>query len=175
VYADGERDLLVLQSDVPVSPSQASEFAGCLTGWMRDNDILPMYLSGLAEEKDGVPEMYGIATGEAASALEAAGIGSPPDGGMVTGPTGALLHRASEVGMDSVGLIVQTEAQFPDPEAARVVLEGGVGPIADVEVDTDRLVERAGEIQAARERLAERIQEAESDESTRAQPIRGFQ
>jgi uncharacterized protein len=175
LYADEASDLLALQSDVPVSPTQASDFAGCVTGWLDSNDVFPLYLSGLGEEKEDVPELYGIATGTAESVLDDAGIVPPRGGGMVTGPTGALLHRATETGLDAVGLIVQTNPQFPDPEAARVILEHGVAPIAGIDVDTDRLVERADEIQSAREQLAERIQEANPDESTEAQPIRGFQ
>ncbi|MFW5963635.1 MAG: proteasome assembly chaperone family protein [Natronomonas sp.] len=175
LYADEERDLVVLQSDVPVSPTQSSEFAGCVTGWIDEHDVLPLYLSGLGEEKDGVPEMYGVATGEADSILDEEGIVPPRESGLVSGPTGALLHRAGEAGLDSVGLIVQTEPQFPDPESARVLLEHGIGPIADIEVDTDALLERADEIQEARKQLAERLQDADRDESTQAQSIRGFQ
>lgn len=175
LYADESRDLAVLQSDVPVSPKQATEFASCVTGWLDSNDALPLYLSGLPEGKDGVPELYGVATGDAEAILDETGIVPPRGGGLVSGPTGALLHRAVETGLDSVGLIVQTEAQFPDPEAARVILEHGVAPIADVDVDTDRLVEQAGDIQDAREQLAQRLQEVGRDESSQAQPIRGFQ
>ena len=174
LYADEERDLLALQSDVPISPTSASNFAACLTDWFDENGVLPLYLSGLAEEKDGTPEIYGIATGNAESRIDEAGIVPPREGGLVTGPTGALLYRAGETDLDAVGLIVQTEAQFPDPEAARILLEHGVEPIAGVEIPTDRLVERAGEIQDAREQLVQRLQEAD-DESTQAQPIRGFQ
>ncbi len=175
LYADEETDLLALQSDVPVSPTQAEEFADCLTGWVESNDAFPIFLSGLAEDKGEVPDLYGIATGEAESVLDETGIVPPREGGMVTGPTGALLHRAAETDLDSVGLIVQTDPQFPDPAAARAILEHGVGPITDVDVDTSRLIERAGEIQDAREQLAQRLQEASGDESTQAQPIRGFQ
>lgn len=175
LYADEDRDLVVLQSDVPVSPTQASDFADCVTGWLDDNDALPLYLSGLSEEKDGVPEMYGVATGSADDVLDAEGIVPPRENGLVSGPTGALLHRAGEVGIDALGLIVQTEPKFPDPESARVLLEHGIGPIADIEVETDALLERADEIQEARKQLAERLQEADRDESTQAQSIRGFQ
>jgi uncharacterized protein len=175
LYADEATDLLVLQSDVPVSPTRAPEFGSSLTGWLDGNGVLPLYLSGLPEEKDGLPEMYGIATGEAGSVLDEAEIAQPSSGGLVSGPTGALLHRATETDLDAVGLIVQTDVQFPDPEAARAILEHGIGPIADIDVSTDRLVERADEIQDAREQLAERLQEAGRDESTQAQPIRGFQ
>lgn len=175
IYADEATNLLVLQSDVPVSPKQATEFAGCVTTWLDENDVFPLYLSGLVEETNGTPELYGIATGDAESVIDEAGIVPPREGGLVSGPTGALLSRAGEMELDSVGLIVQTEGQFPDPEAARIILEGGIGPIADIEVETETLVERADEIQQAREELAQRVQDANRDESTQAQPIRGFQ
>ena len=174
IYADEERDLLVLQSDVPVSPTTASDFATCITGWVESNDALPLYLSGIAEEKGDVPELYGVATGDAESILDDVGIVPPRESGLVTGPTGALLYRASEVDLDSVGLIVQTDPQFPDPEAARVLLRNGIEPIVDVSIDASTLVDQAGEIQTAREELAKRLQDA-GDESSEAQPIRGFQ
>ncbi len=174
IYADEGRDLLVLQSDVPVSPTTASDFATCITGWVESNDALPLYLSGIAEEKGDVPELYGVATGDAESVLDDVGIVPPRESGLVTGPTGALLYRASEVGLDSVGLIVQTDPKFPDPEAARVLLKNGIEPIVDVSIDASTLVEQAGEIQTAREELAKRLQDA-GDESSEAQPIRGFQ
>jgi uncharacterized protein len=175
LYADESMDLVVLRSDVPVSPTQVTEFASCVTGWLDANDVFPVYLSGLAKEKEGTPELYGVATGDGEAELDDAGIVPPRGGGMVSGPTGALLHRAVETGLDSVGLIVQTNPRFPDPEASRAILEHGIGPIADVDVNTDRLVEKAGEIQDAREQLAERLREMDQDGSTQAQPIRGFQ
>jgi uncharacterized protein len=175
LYADEERDLVVLQSDVPVSASKATGFARCVTEWIQGNDVFPIYLSGLVEEKGNSPELYGVATGDAEAVVDEAGLVPPREGGMITGPTGALLHRAGEREIDAVGLIVQTEGQFPDPEAARAILEHGVAPIADFEVDTDALVEKAGEIQDAREQLAKQLQSGDGDQSTSAQPIRGFQ
>jgi uncharacterized protein len=174
LYADESRDLLVLQSDVPVSPSSAPEFADCVTAWLAEHDVFPLYLSGLAEEKDGVPELYGVATGDGESAIDRVGLEPPRENGLVSGPTGALLGTAGETGLDAAGLIVQTNPKFPDPEAARVLLEHGVAPLADVEVDTSALVDQADEIQQAREQLAKQLQEG-GDESTEAQPIRGFQ
>ena len=174
IYADEERDLLVLQSDVPVSPSSAEEFASCVTGWLQSNEVFPIYLSGLAEEKDTPPSVYGIATGEAGSRLETAGISPPAEGGLVSGPTGALVHAAAEEEFDAVGIIVQSERQFPDPEAARAVIEYGVEPLADIDANTDALTEHAEEIRKVREKMAKRVQQAD-DASSEAQPIRGFQ
>lgn len=174
IYADEQRDLLVLQADVPVSANAATEFAECVTGWLADNDVTPLYLSGLPEEKDGVPELYGIATGSAGGLLAEHDIPVPPESGMVSGPTGALLAEAGKRTVDSIGLVVQADANFPDPEAARVFLNDAIGPLAGIDVDTDRLVEQADKVAKARERLAKQMQEA-SEESTRAQPLGMYQ
>lgn len=174
LYADEGRNLLVMQSDVPVSPQVASEFAACITGWLVDNDVTPVYLSGRAEEKDGVPAMYGVGTGNGEKLLEAHGIDTPTENGIISGPTGALLAEASQQALDGVGLIVQANTNFPDPESARVLLTDGIEPIADIEVGTDELVEQADRVADARERLAEQMQEA-GEESTRAQPLGMYQ
>lgn len=174
-YADPERNLLCLQSDVPVSASSAEGFAACITGWLAEHDVFPLYLSGLPVETDDVPEVFGVTTGGATDRLDEAGIVPPREGGFVSGPTGALLNEALERSFPSVGLIVQTEAQFPDPEAARALLRNGIQPLLDIDIPTDELVEEAEQIREAKERLANQIQQVEDDESTEAQPIRGFQ
>jgi uncharacterized protein len=174
LYADAERDLLVLQSDVPVSPTSATDFAACLTNWFGDHDVLPLYLSGLPNQKDGVPEVYGISTGNADRYLDDAGVVPPRDAGLVSGPTGALLNEAVERDFASVGLVAETEAKFPDPESARAVLRHGIAPIAGIDVETNDLVEQAEEIQEAKEQLAEQLKDG-GDQSSEAQPIRGFQ
>lgn len=174
LHADADRNLLVLQSDVPVSPAEATEFAACITGWLDANDVTPLYLSGLPEQSEKVPEVYGVSTGEGERLLDDAGIVPPAEGGLVSGPTGALLYHAGRNDLDSVGLIAETNPQFPDPEAARAVIDGGVEPIAGIDIDTDALVDQAEEIQDARERLAKQMQQAD-DESSQAEPLRMFQ
>jgi uncharacterized protein len=174
LYADAERDLIALQSDVPVSPEAAPGFATCLVGWFEEHDVTPVCLSGLPGEKDGVPALYGVATGEGMEQLDTLGLDSPPENGLISGPTGAVLAEAGKRDLDAVGLVVQAHAQFPDPEAARVVLLHAVGPLAGVEVETDYLVERAEEISDARQELAERMQDA-GEESTQAQPLGMYQ
>ena len=172
-YADEDRDLLAMQSDVPVSPSAAKNFATCVTGWLAENDVTPLYLSGLPEEKNGVPALYGVSTGDA-GLLDDHDIPTPSENGLISGPTGALLAEAGEQGLDALGLVVQANADFPDPEAARVLLVEAVGPVAAVDIDTDTLVEQADRIAKAREQLAQQMQQAE-EESTRAEPLGMYQ
>jgi len=174
LYADPERDLLALQSDIPVSPSAAPEFSACLVDWFAKQDITPVCLSGLPEEKDGVPELYGIGTGEAAAELDALELATPRESGLVSGPTGAVLAEAGKRDLSAVCLVVQAHAQFPDPEAARVLLQHGIGPLAGVDIKTQSLVERAEEVSNARQQLAKRMQEAD-EKSTQAQPLGMYQ
>lgn len=175
LYADEERDLLVLQSDVPIAPPAATELAACLSGWFDEASVTPIFLSGLPTEKsDAVPRLHAVGSGEGVSLVADAGIDAPAEAGMISGPTGALLNDAVENDRTAVALVVESDPQFPDPEAARVLIKDGIEPLADVEVPVDDLVEHAEEIRDAKEKLAKRMQ-ATDEESTKAQPLRMYQ
>lgn len=174
IYADEAHDLLILQSDVPVSPTAAEDFSPCLTDWLEAQEGTALYVTGLPEEKDGVPDLYGVASGDSATLLDEHDIDPPTENGVISGPTGALLYEANRRDLDALGLVVESNRNFPDPEAARVVLLDGLGPIAGVSVDTENLVEQAEEISKARENLAKQMQEAQ-EESSKAQPIGMYQ
>lgn len=175
LYADPDHDLLALQSEVPVSGSAAPEFAVCVSSWLEDEGVTPIYLSGRPAEKESFPELYGVATGDSRRHLDDAGIVPPRETGFISGPTGALLNRAAEIDLDSVGLVVESNPQFPDPEAGRALIKNGITPITGVEVDVDSLVEQAEEIREQREQLAQRMGQAEDDESTQARPLGMYQ
>lgn len=175
LYRDPGRELLALQSDAPIASRAVGSVADCLSGWLDEADVTPIYLSGFPAEKEGVPALYGIATGDGRERLESAGIDTPREDGAVSGPTGALLNLAAQEGHTSVGLVVETNPQFPDPEAARVLIESGIAPIADIDVAVGQLVERTEEIRDQREQLAQRMQEAGDEESSQARPLRMYQ
>jgi len=175
IYADEQRNLLALQSDVPVSAESAPKFASCVTGWLADNGVLPVYLTGLPQERSDPPDMYGVGVGAAQDRLTEHEVEVPPESGMISGPTGALLAEASQQELDAIGLVVQANAQFPDPEAARAVLVEGIEPLLSVDIDTDKLVDQAEEIAEAREKLARRMQDANQQESSQAEPLGMYQ
>lgn len=173
IHAAPDEGLLVLQSDAPVSPDAAESFAGCITDWFQRNDVTPLFLSGMPSERNDAPSMYGVATGEGADVLADADVPSPTESGAITGPTGALVHQAQRVDLTSVGLVVEADPQFPDPEAAAVLLAEGIAPIADVGVDTETLAEQAEEIRQTKAQLAQQMQGG-GEASTSARPL-GFQ
>ena len=175
LYADDERDLLVLQSDVPVGPDAATQLSTCLDGWFDDLSVTPIYLSGIPEEKDeSPPSLYGLGVGAGVDAVSDAGIDVPSEAGLISGPTGVLLSDAVESGRTAVGLVVESDPRFPDPEAARVLIRDGIEPLADLDVPVDHLVERTEQIRNAKERLAKRMQDAGA-ESTQARPLGMYQ
>ncbi|WP_408958277.1 proteasome assembly chaperone family protein [Natrinema sp. 74] len=176
LYVSEEHGLLALQSDVPIASAAVERVADCLTGWIVSQGATPIYLSGLpAERDDDRPTLYGVATGDGGDRLEAGEISIPPEDGIITGPTGALINAAAREDHDSLALVVQCDPQFPDPEAASVLLEDGIGPLADLEVDVGDLIDHAEEIRTKREQLAQQMQAIDRDESSQAQPLRMYQ
>jgi uncharacterized protein len=176
LYADEATDLLVLASDVPISATVATNFASCVTDWLEREDALPVYVSGLpTEDKSAPPACFGVATGTAGTLLSEIDVDPPQQDGGISGPTGALLHEAADRETDSIGVVVESDPQFPDPEAACAMIETVLEPLAEVSVDVDVLRERAAQIREQRQQLAEQLQSADADESTQAQPLRMFQ
>lgn len=169
IYASAEHDLLALTSDVLVSPLYADGFATTVVDWLQETGTTPIFLSGLpseAEEK----HIYGVSTGDAGTRLDQNGI-APPDGpGLVGGPTGALLHMADERTLDAIGLIVDTDPQFPDPTAARTLIDDGIEHLTGIDVDTQMLTSQAEQIRDQKEQLAEMIRNAEQHERSQAFP-----
>ncbi|KAB1196193.1 MULTISPECIES: proteasome assembly chaperone family protein [Haloferax] len=175
LYADAEHDLLVLQSDIPIRPESATELATCLDSWIADLDVTPIYLSGIARQKsDGVPALYGVGSDGVLDRLEEAGIGLPTETGLISGPTGAMLNYSVQRGTPAFGLIVESDPQFPDPEAARIIIKQGIEPLTGIEVPVDDLVDSAAEIRQAKENLAKQMQQAD-EESSQARPLGMYQ
>lgn len=170
VLAADDHDLMALVSDVPISPSKADCFAGCVAEWIQDVGATPILVSGLGDDdREGGPsDLYGIATGGAGDRFDALDVPAPARSGQVTGPTGALLAEARRRDIPSLGVIAAADTRFPDPAAARTVIERIVEPLADVEVDPERLEDQAADIREAKRRLAEQLGQAEDDESSRA-------
>lgn len=177
LFADPDESVLALRSDVPVHVMDAPLFSENLTSWLVDHEVLPIYLGGLPTERDGdeVPTVEGLGVGDGEELLADNEVAAPDSGGMVSGPCGALLSEAAEADLDAVGLLVDTDPRFPDPQGAHALVEYGINPLAGLDVETDRLVEEAEQIMEQREELAKRMQEADQHESSQASRTGMFQ
>jgi uncharacterized protein len=175
LYADTDRDLIALESDVPVTPAAALSFGEYLAEWYAEQDVTPIYLSGIRRsESEAVPSLYGVGTGGASDRLAEADLDAPAEAGLVSGPTGALLTHAIEEGYPALCLIVEADLRFPDPQAAGHILTDGIERLTGVDVNVTALTERAEEIRQAKQRFAERMQEAD-ETSSQAHPLGMYQ
>lgn len=236
LYADPDRDLVALQSDVQVSPDAAYEFAGCVADWLDETDTTAVYVAGTepdeepngdgtdgdgaettvaeddvvsagadaaaateesgdgdvessdsaatdageessstATEADRDPRLRGVATAGATDRLAETDLQVPDNAGIVSGPSGALLAHAMETELPAIGVVADTTPRFPDPEAAKAVLERVVEPLAGVDVGVEQLLEHAERVRAAKQRLADQVAAAEDDSSSKATPLRMYQ
>jgi uncharacterized protein len=177
LYIDPDEQLVALRSDVPVHVMDAPLFAERLTEWVLEHDVLPIYLGGLPTEReaDEIPSVEGIGVGGGKEKLDAASVPAPDDGGMISGPCGALLSNAAHKDVDAIGLMVDTDPRFPDPQGSHALIKDGIDPVAGVEVDTERLVDRAEEITEARTELAQRMQQADQHEASQVSRTGMFQ
>lgn len=179
VYADGERDLLALQSDVPVSPAIVSDFASCLGGLLAQYNTLPLYFSGFTRAREGEFEderiLYGVATGTGERLLEKYAIPSPREAGVWSGPTGALLNVARVNETTAIGILVESDPQFPDPEAACTLIERVIEPVTGVTVDVNSLREQTETIREEKKTFAALMEQPERNESSMAESRRMYQ
>ena len=177
LYIDDDEELIALRSDVPVHVMDAPPFADRLTEWIADHDVLPIYLGGLPADRsaDEVPAVKGIGVADGQQELDDAAVAPPDDGGMISGPCGALLSEAVDQGVDAVGLMVDTDPRFPDPQGSHALIKQGINPVAGVDVPTQRLVDEAEEIMDQREELAKRMQQADQHEASQVSRTGMFQ
>lgn len=174
LYASEDGELLVLQSDVPIKPEAATEFAHCFAPWL-ENNALPLFIAGIpSKQRSTPPKLFGVGSGDGVQVVDDAGLDTPGERGVVSGPTGALLSHAIENDLAAVGLIVEADPRFPDPIAAKTVLQEGVEKITGIDVSVDVLESHAEQIQQAKERLAKQMQDADQS-SSEAKPLRMFQ
>lgn len=171
VFAAPKEDFMVLVSDIPVSSADAPEFADCVVDFLVEHAVTPIFTSGfdesVEETVDGPTEdLYGIATGGADALLDEAGVRPPRHAGIVTGPTGALINRAGEVDLDSVGLLVKSGEDLPDFAAALTVLERGIEPITGFDVDTEPFADGSIEMSPIAESVLESMQAGAHAEPT---------
>ena len=170
IFVDEENQILVLKSDTPIS-GDSNEFITSLVEWMKRNDLKPIFQAGLPFEVEPNEENYlfNVKNGsiDGSSNLK---LPEPPIDGGIVGPTGSLLEKTLEMNLDSLGLVVESDPDFPDPEASRVIIEKGIKPVTGIDIDTSELESKGKEIKQKKKELIDKIQEIWDEKATEAYP-----
>lgn len=163
VYGTDDPPILTLHSSVPVPEDAAGPLADCVLQDLSPAFGQAIFLVGApAQDQAQMGEVSGVATTvDERDRLEAAGIELAGEAGAIGGPTGALLHKCYRSNVPAIALIVRCRPKIPDPGAARSVIENGLEPLVDFDLDTSDLEERDEEIQDRMHQVAEQVQQAQ--------------
>jgi uncharacterized protein len=169
IFVDSEKEIAVLKSDAPVSVD-AEKFMEDVMSWIGENNLKPIFQVGLpVEVEEGEHYMFHVESGEV-DGVEGAELNNPPISGGMTGPTGALLHQALETETDAVGLVIESDPNFPDPEASRILIEDGIKKITGIDIDTEQLKESADQIKQQKQELIKQVKDLNQQESNEVYP-----
>lgn len=172
VYAGQDPAVMTLQSDLAVPETSFEALSECVLEDLAEEFDRAIFLAGAkAEEEDAIGDVIGVATTERLrEELRDADITIAEDPGVVGGVTGALMQACFHADIPAVVLIVQSHPYFPDPAAARSVIEEALEPLVEFDIDTTELKEQAEEIQSRMKQIAEQYeqmnQEQEIQETT---------
>ncbi|HDM36842.1 MAG TPA: proteasome assembly chaperone family protein [Candidatus Syntrophoarchaeum butanivorans] len=170
IYYDTERNLLIILGFYQGStPNSYFRLADRLLDFCEEFGVkriftLGGYGTGQYHES---PSVHGVATSpELVEMIKKHGaIVEPGTGGPVTGISGLLLGLGKERGFEGICLLGETFGEFPDPKAAKAVLDV-LCSIIGIEVDTSELEKEIevieGEIHRRAMMIKDQIEEEEA-------------
>lgn len=161
VYGGADPPLLTLQSDVPIPAEAFDSLAECILSDLIDSFGRAVFLAGVpAGDENDHGTVSAIATTDALETdLQAADIALAEGAGIVGGVTGALAQACYHAEVPAAILIVRANPYFPDPAAAKVLIEEALEPLVDFEVATAELEEQAAEIRKGKRRIAQQLKQ----------------
>ena len=169
IMVNEEENILVLKSDSPISANN-NQLNLALMDWIDSNDLKPIFQVGLPlDVEEGENHLFHIETGNFESSVKER-LNKPPVAGGVGGPTGALLNSALERNIDSLTLVVESDPNFPDPAAAKILIDKGIEPITGISVDTSNLRNSAEQIKDQKRQLWQRLKEMNRNDRSEAYP-----
>lgn len=168
VHSGADPDLLILQSDVPLSPPAFRPFSRCALQDLAEEISRGIFLAAApAHSEDQHGDILGVATTDELEAdLEAAGVPLADGEGLVGGVTGALVDECYTNDVPAALLLVRADPHVPDPGAARKVIERALEPLVDFDISPRPLKEQAEQIQRRKEQIAKQVQETETPPET---------
>jgi uncharacterized protein len=168
VYGTDDPALLTLQSSIPVPEEAVRPLSRCVLQDLAHDFEQAIFLVGApAQSEDDLGQVTGIATDtDQRDRLQDAGIELAEENGAIGGVTGGLLQACYRASVPAVALVVRCRPQIPDPGAARAVIEEGLEPLVDFDLDTSALDEREEEIQRRLEQVAQQYQQAQARSAT---------
>ncbi|WP_207589649.1 PAC2 family protein [Halomontanus rarus] len=161
VYAGSDPDVMTLRSDVPIPSEAFRALSDCVLEELAEEFRRVIFLAGApatSDEERG--NVTGVGTTEALrTELEENEIPIAEEPGAVGDVTGALLNACYQADVPATLLLVQTSPKFPDPGAAKAVIETALEPLVEFDIETAALDEQAERIRRQKQQILQQQQE----------------
>lgn len=174
IFGSESERLVVVLSEIPLSPKLSYEFGNELEDWAKSKGAeMVVGVTGVPSksrmeaDRETKPSVFGVSNSkEIVQMLKRSGVQLFEEG-MVAGTHATLLRRGVALGVPNLTLLVESFAEFPDPSAAVSAVEA-LNSLLSLNMDTKPLIEESEGIRLKTRELMRRTQR--SMQQTREAP-----
>jgi uncharacterized protein len=160
IYEAPDKDIVVIISDIPIHPTASYDISKVLIDWMQRIGVSNIVsIAGIATTT-GERRVFGGATN--AELLEK--IKDKTEifqVGTISGISGSIMTECFLRDLPAVSLLGETPAPNPDPRAAVEVIKV-LNKIYELDIDTEKLLGQAEQIELELSKLAEQVKTTEA-------------
>jgi len=162
----GNKSLLLIISEIPIKVSLLHSISRKLVEWFKSkNANLVISLGGIAHPKRleiEKPKVYGMSINEETDKILKENNIDRFEEGLVVGSHALIIYECMKNNVNSIYLMAESHAKYPDPEAAAIVIKL-LNKILSLDVDVKKLIESGEEIKIKSRDLMKRTEGALED------------
>ncbi|HDI73072.1 MAG TPA: proteasome assembly chaperone family protein [Candidatus Altiarchaeales archaeon] len=159
----GNKDILILISEIPITSSLIPEISRSLIEWFKTKDVsLVMSLGGIAHPdrlEIKKPTVYGLGTDEETDEILKKNDINIFEEGLIVGPNGIIIRDCMKNGIPSLYLMTESHYRYPDPGAAASIIEI-INKILNLNIDVRELLDKEEEIKIKARDLMKRTEQS---------------
>lgn len=160
IYANNEIGVVI--SEVPISPDMINPLMESLTEWFKSNKLeLVISIGGIPHPNRleiDKPKVYGVSTSKRLDGVLRKNKIEMFEDGLIVGPSGIMLKKCMEKGINAVYLMAESHYKYPDPGAAASIINA-ISKILKMKIDVKLLLEKAEEIRITARDLMKRTED----------------
>ncbi len=160
IYESKEKEVVVVISDIPIHPTASYDISKILTDWMQSiHSKNIVSIAGIATTT-GERRVFGGATSpelleKIKNKTEIFQVGT------ISGISGSIMTECYLRGLPGVSLLGETPGPNPDPKAAVEVIKV-INNIFGLDIDTEKLLSQAEQIELELSKLADQVKTTEA-------------
>lgn len=160
IFSNKERDLVIVESSLPVPKDIAYDLAEEITDWAKENKAKRIYcLEGIgASDIPKKPKTYSVSSREETKEEIEKRIESLQKGVMI-GTSALILLKSREKDLDTVCLMTQSHSKLPDGKAAAEQIKK-LNDLIDLDIDPTELEEKAEGFEEKIKKMVEKAKKA---------------